>query len=97
MIKKTHNRTVRRAITEVLFRPAEEQGSFRGGGESMEGVFSGALAIQKFGSNTQESKAFSCMLWCTIALGAMTNNLSLPTVSPWRLAFFSFRGCLAAA
>ncbi|CAN0120612.1 unnamed protein product [Ectocarpus sp. 12 AP-2014] len=75
-----NQKTVRRAIMEVLFRPAEEQGSFRGGAESMEGVFSGALAIQKFGSNTQESKAFSCILWCTIALGAMTNNLSLPTV-----------------
>ncbi|CAM9167443.1 unnamed protein product, partial [Ectocarpus sp. 6 AP-2014] len=75
-----NQKTVRRAIMEVLFRPAEEQGSFRGGAESMEGVFSGALAIQKFGSNTQESKAFSCMLWCTIALGAMTNNLKVATV-----------------
>ncbi|CBN76793.1 hypothetical protein Esi_0000_0634 [Ectocarpus siliculosus] len=75
-----NQKTVRRAITEVLFRPAEEQGSLRGGAESMEGVFSGALAIHKFGSNTQESKAFSCMLWCTIALGAMTNNLKVATV-----------------
>lgn len=93
---KTHNSWVRRAITEILFKPAEEQQALRGGDESMEGVLSGALAIHKFGSDTQESKASSCMLWCTIALGAMTSNLSLPTVSPWTHAVFCL-GCACPA
>lgn len=53
-----------------------------GGDESMEGVFGGTLAIRRRweSKKQEESKAFSCMLWCTIALGAMTSNLELRTV-----------------
>lgn len=59
-----------------------ESGSGDGGGDTMEGVFGGALAIRRrWESKKEESKAFSCMLWCTIALGAMTSNLNIRTVS----------------
>lgn len=46
-------------------------------GESpeMEGIFSGALELQRRWQREGQSKALLCMLWCTIALGAMTSNL----------------------
>lgn len=91
------NSAIQRAIMEVLFKPAEKQLSAAaaaasaadasGGGRdgTMEGVFGGALTIRRRWESQpkkkEESKAFSCMLWCTIALGAMTNNLNIRTVS----------------
>lgn len=88
-----HKSSVQRAIMEVLFKPVEEKlsagmvaaaadASRAGGGDTMEGVFGGALAIRRrWESKKDESKAFSCTLWCTIALGAMTSNLNIRTVS----------------
>lgn len=76
---------------EVLFKPADPQlsaGDAKRRGtvgddvdDSMEGVFAGTLAVRRrWESKKEESRAFSCMLWCTIALGAMTSNLSVRTV-----------------
>lgn len=68
----------------VAAAAATADASRAGGGDTMEGVFGGALAIRRRWESEpkkDESKAFSCMLWCTIALGAMTSNLNIRTVS----------------
>lgn len=47
----------------------------------LEGVLGGHAAIRRRWELQGENKAFSCMLWCTIAIGAMTSNLRTITVS----------------
>lgn len=74
----------KRHISPATVAAAAADASQAGGGDTMEGVFGGALTIRRrweSESKKEESKAFSCMLWCTIALGAMTSNLSIRTVS----------------
>lgn len=44
--------------------------------EDAESVFAGPLALRrKYYNSTKASGAFSCMLWCTIALGALTSKM----------------------
>ena len=47
----------------------------------LDGVLGGAAAVRRRWELQESSKAFSCMLWCTIAIGAMTSNLRTTTVS----------------
>lgn len=60
-----------------------------GGGqaEDANSAFGGPLALRrKFYATKDRSGAFSCMLWCTIALGAMTSNMNSRLVSLKRTA-----------
>lgn len=41
----------------------------------MERTLSGPLALRRKWYKHEDSRPFSCMLWCTIALGAMTNSM----------------------
>lgn len=56
------------------------------GGDSFEtgegSLMMGALGLHRRWKAQQkgENRAFSCMLWCTVALGAMTSNLCNKTV-----------------
>lgn len=48
----------------------------------MDGMLGSALALHKRWQRKEgHTKAFNCILWCTIALGAMTSNISTRVVS----------------
>lgn len=52
----------------------------------LDGVLGGYAGVRRRWELQGENKAFSCMLWCTIAIGAMTSNLRTITVSDGREA-----------
>lgn len=68
--------------------------------EDADSAFGGPLALRRKYYNTAErSGTFSCMLWCTIALGAMTSNMNsrlvcfLRVTYTRRLQVVPHRGC----